>query len=580
MAHNLRSADEVGKTITQAEHWEDIDDACTEEEDAIEEKSSTESEETESSDELQNGSNNKTYTDTKPSTSKRARVDKGSILGKNGYRWCLTPPQKNMNKNNPISIPYLPGPIKEARDVKTPYESWSLLFSDNILNIIIIHTNAQIKSHCNDNEINRNVNAIYKDLDIIELKAFIGLLYISGLQKNNNTSLEDLWSAEYGIDLYRATMPLARFKFICRCLRFDDISTRTQRQKQDKFALIRELWTKFISRCTQFYIPTPYCTIDEQLLSFQGRCPFKVHNKNIPNKYGIKIIMMNDSRTFYMYTAEPYVGKVNKDNTESLPSYYIRTLSQPIHGTLRNITCDNWFSSVEIFDKMLQEHSITMVGTLKKNNPEIPLAFKKSGAAQSSKYAFDATKTLVSYTPKENKIVLLLSTFHNTPTTDNTTGKSDIITFYNLTKGATDTFKQMCHEYTTVRRTRRWPMRVFFSMLDQCIINAMVLYNFNTTHESMRKRDFIKSCIRDLTRPHLERRRLIPTLRRSVYISIQGILGLTDDPRPEIPSGKLARCRFCPRSLDRKTRIICATCNVPVCENHRIIQCSGCRLES
>ena len=75
---------------------------------------------------------------------------------------------------------------------------------------------------------------------------------------------------------------------------------------------------------------------------------------------------MNDSRTFYMVNAEPYVGKVTTENNELVPSYYIRKLSETIHGTSRNITCDNWFSSVDIFDKMLNDYSITMVGTLQK----------------------------------------------------------------------------------------------------------------------------------------------------------------------------------------------------------------------
>ena len=75
----------------------------------------------------------------------------------------------------------------------------------------------------------------------------------------------------------------------------------------------------------------------------------------------MKIVMLNDSRTFYMHTAEPYVGTVQKENAESVLSYYIRKLSEPLHGSGRNITCDNWISSVEIFDKMLSEYSMTMV---------------------------------------------------------------------------------------------------------------------------------------------------------------------------------------------------------------------------
>ncbi|XP_066583769.1 piggyBac transposable element-derived protein 4-like [Prorops nasuta] len=370
--------------------------------------------------------------------------------------------ERVMNRNNPI-ISFLPGPIGVAQNAHSPLEVWSLLLTDQIINVIIVHTNEAIASYCEDNEL--ECQNIHKDTDIIEFKAFIALLYMSGVQKNHNSNVEDLWSVEFGNILYRATMPLARYKFLYKCLQFDDRKTREARRENDKFAPIREIWERFISRCTALYNPASYCTIDEQLLSFRGRCPFKVYNGSKPDKYGIKIVMMNDSRTSYMYTAISYAGKVITENGEKVPSYYIRKLSSPIHGTRRNITCDNWFSSIPIFDKMLMDYNITMIGTIRKNKIEIPPDFKKSGEPSTCKYAFDATKTILAYTQKKNKVVLMLSTFHRTEGIDRDTNKPEMISFYNSTKSGTDTFDQMCHEYTTARKTRRWPVRVFFDVI-------------------------------------------------------------------------------------------------------------------
>ncbi|XP_071554095.1 piggyBac transposable element-derived protein 4-like [Temnothorax nylanderi] len=424
-------------------------------------------------------------------------------LGKDGHRWYTTARERPAHNQRNVR-PFLPGPIGEAKSVRSPLDAWSLLFSDALLEKVVYHTNEEIKRYRDTTESETVSQATYADVDLCELKAFIGVLYLSGLQKTaKSTSLEDMWSHDFGSVLYRCTMSRKRFTFLLRMLCFDDKTTRSTRRETDKFAPIREIWEDFISKCTSFYCPATYCTVDEQLISFRGRCPFKVYNGAKPDKYGIKIVMLNDSRTFYMYTAEPYVGKVQKENIETVPSYYIRKLTEPLHGTSRNITCDNWFSSTEIFDRMLSRHSITMVGTLRKNKRQIPQHFKAADPVHSSRFLFDETKTLVKYTPKKNKFVLLLSSLHWQAEVDQQTQKPSIISFYNDTKGGTDCFDQMCHEYTTARKTLRWPMRFWYGMLDQGGINALILHNFNIENPNLVRREFLKQLVRSLIEPHL-----------------------------------------------------------------------------
>lgn len=507
-------------------------------------------------------------------SSKRGRR-RSIVSGKNGHKWFTTPRERVTNRA-PFGS-FIPGPVGIAKEAKTAYETWNLFFDDVILSKILQHTNEEIHRYTEEREIDCTKDILYKPVDMIELKAFIGLMYFSGLQKTNMTSSDDLWDTKYGSIFYKATMSQKRFCTILRFLRYDDKATRPTRVVNDKFAAIRGIWEIFIEKCKTLYNPASYCTIDEQLLSFRGRCPFKVYNGSKPDKYGMKIVMLNDSRTFYMVNAIPYVGKVNTENEEKVPSYYIRKLSETLLGTNRNITCDNWFSSIEIFDKML-EHNITMVGTLRKNKKEIPPDFKKSGQPGSSRFAFDGTKVLVSFTPKKNKVVLVLSTFHRLKEINESTGKPEMICFYNMTKGGTDTFDQLCHEYTTARKTRRWPMRVFTGMLDQAGINAMVIYNFNSRNEAMNRRDFLKSLIESLTVPQLKRRLEVPTMPRNVLWCIENVLKETVRPKPPPEMGKRARCALCPRSVDKKYSVRCHRCKAPMCESHRHVMCDICVL--
>ena len=54
--------------------------------------------------------------------------------------------------------------------------------------------------------------------------------------------------------------------------------------------------------------------------------------------------------------------------------------------------------------------------------------------------------------------------------------KPEIITFYNSTKGGVDMVDQMAGEYDTSRNSRRWPLTVFYTLLNVSTINAYILY--------------------------------------------------------------------------------------------------------
>lgn len=109
-----------------------------------------------------------------------------------------------------------------------------------------------------------------------------------------------------------------RFNFILSCLRFDDKNTRAERLGTDRFTHIREIWGKFILNCTAYYEPHSNCTIDEKLLSFRGKCVFKMYISTKRDNYELKIVPVNDASTHYMFISIPYIGTVDKETNESV----------------------------------------------------------------------------------------------------------------------------------------------------------------------------------------------------------------------------------------------------------------------
>lgn len=64
----------------------------------------------------------------------------------------------------------------------------------------------------------------------------------------------------------------------------------------------------------------------------------------------------------------------NNKEKESAGKKVVKLLREPILEIKRNITCDNFFSSVPLFDGMLL-YKTTMVGILRANKEEIPPYF-------------------------------------------------------------------------------------------------------------------------------------------------------------------------------------------------------------
>ncbi|KAJ8933438.1 hypothetical protein NQ314_013995 [Rhamnusium bicolor] len=82
----------------------------------------------------------------------------------------------------------------------------------------------------------------------------------------------------------------------------------------------------------------------------------------------------------------------------------------------------------------------------------------------------------MSHVPKKKKAVLLVSSSHHSIERDLENGLPEIVSFYNRTKGGVDSLDMKCSNYCSNRRIRRWPMAVFYRIVDISAINAYLLF--------------------------------------------------------------------------------------------------------
>lgn len=388
-----------------------------------------------------------------------------------------------------------------------------------------------------------------------------------------------------GIEIFRLTMSIKRFKFLLRCLRFDNKDTREERKRFDKLAAIRQFFDMFVKNCKDGYNLSEFTTIDEKLEAFRGKCQFRQYIPSKPNKYGIKIFALCDAKMFYTANLEVYVGRQPEGPflVENSGQSIAERLSQPIHKSGRNITMDNWFMSIPLVDSLIRNFGLTVIGTLKKNKRELPPELLQVNRHEKSTiFAFKENCTLASYCPKKRKVVLLASSMHSDDSIDSESGdsfKPEILTEYNKTKGGVDVVDNLCATYNCARTTRRWPMVIFYACLNVGGINSQVIHHA-TTNDKILRRKFLQNLGFALLEDHLRERATIVCLPRNLRLRIMEICGI-EETTPEAARQvntypEKGRCFFCDRKKNRSSRYFCKKCHKFMCLEHATFICSTC----
>ncbi|XP_053171655.1 piggyBac transposable element-derived protein 4-like [Scomber japonicus] len=533
------------------------------------------------------------------------------FLSKDGKVWSSVPHGRGEDDAPaarrdapPPPLPPVGGPtpyaVSNAHDIASTF---ALLITAEIEEIVLAMTNLQ--------GVRKYGQEWKKGIDETDLRAYIGLLILAGVYRSRGEAAASLWDAESGRAIFRATMPLKVFHGYSRLLRFDDLETRPARRSTDKLAAIREVWDKWAARLPLLYNPGPDVTVDEQLVPFRGRCPFRQYIPSKPAKYGIKFWAACDARSSYawkmqVYTGKPIGGAVERNQGMRV----VLDVTEGLRG--RNVTCDNFFTSYELGQRLLRR-DMTMLGTVRQNKPELPKALlaTKGREVFSSTFAFTDSTAVVCYIPKRNKKVLLMSTRRRDHHQDKEARISErrdrkpaLVLDYNSTKGGVDNLDKVIGTYSCRRMTRRWPLVVFHNLIDVSSYNAFVIWReLNPSWLSgkrNKRRVFLERLGKQLVAPLIRRRARFPrTVAAADVVRANTDRNRDrdrdrdrdredhhDPPRLAAESDSAAadgsrtrkrkRCEMCTEKKDRKTRFVCRSCRKYICGGCSVAVCGTC----
>lgn len=482
-----------------------------------------------------------------------------SETGRDGTIWCETSigngaagrrARQNVFKNKPGPTAYACQRVKEGSAVS----AFSLIIDEPMLRHV---------QRCTQEEARRQLQDNSWSISLEEIEAFIAILYVRGASGARTLPLKSLWSSEWGLPFCKTSMTRSRFSEVMKFLRFDMKSTRSQRIVNDKFALASEIWNRFIVNSKMCFIPGENITVDEQLFPTKARCRWTQYMANKPDKFGIKFWLAADVDTKYLVNGFPYLGKDESHPPgQTLSESVVLRLMEPYLGKGHNVTTDNFFTSMKLMKK-LQENQTSLVGTMNRSRRELPPSTADtSDELYSTRLLKHDNFTLTVYRCKRSKNVLMMSSLHSCVSVGNDQKKiPETVAFYNSTKYGVDVLDQMARKYSVKAGSRRWPVQVWYNILDLAAINSWILYK-SITGNQLSRRQFILQLAKELRHSNVH------------DVDVPQTVNLTAGRKRR--QCQVAKCKGnkTPDTCSQCNRAVCGKCTATVQKQLTCIDCS------
>ncbi|KAK9679603.1 Transposase IS4 [Popillia japonica] len=99
---------------------------------------------------------------------------------------------------------------------------------------------------------------------------------------------------------------------------------------------------------------------------------------------------------------------------------------------------------------------------------------------------------------------------------------------YNESKGGVNTLDKMCAAYDCARGTERWPMVIFYALLNIAGVNSMVLFHLQNIDHRIHRRKCLHILVSELADNYLRARVAQTNIPRTISVRLKKILGLQD----------------------------------------------------
>lgn len=495
-----------------------------------------------------------------------------------------------------------PGPIK---NYDTPYDAFTDIWSEDIINLIVIETNRYaeqtIDRMVEDGTMERHQESRlnrWKPTDANEIMVLFAVFMYMGIDMRS--SQEEYWKADSVLEMprFRSIMSYNRYVLLCKFLHFTDNQELCQDSLQygeirlsPKLMKIAPIIAHLDSKFPSLFNLPRAISIDESLTLFKGRLSWVQAIRTKAARFGIKSYELCDSASGYLWRFQIYTGKNSgnvgssivtpSDDLSGKSTLVVLELLKGLERRGHCVTMDNYYNCPALA-RYLKSKGFDCLGTLRVNRRNVPDELKARATKSMAKGEIIARHCgdLSVLAWKDSKVVTMISTYHDDATYVGTKAgrpltKPVSIRDYNNTMGGVDLKDQKLSMYLVERkRGLKWYMKIFKRLLNISIHNAFIL-----TKVSLQRRERVALTHRqfryELAASLLSKHRPACVPRITVPVARETRLNRETVHAFTYLSGNKARkrCEIC--KLQRKTKLVhvrCDVCNVFLCEGLHWVQ--------
>lgn len=484
---------------------------------------------------------------------------KSGYLCKNNQLWSKSPKRSSCVNDAKVrdAAKLRKRKIDMPKHCAGPKMAWQLLFTDDLLEQIVISTNTNLA------QMQKTVMA---PTTIVEIKTFIGILYLHGIMRPTHQKCSDLWNNEIGVPCIRNAMKYERFKFLLQSIHFDENVDHSIIQL-DIMQRMRKVFEIFAINCRTTFDTQNVVVVDEIIVPVFGPCPFRYEINKKPLKRGIKMILLIDSSNFYISNVDVVTDQYF--SSEEI----IKKLVQHLVGSGRIIIMDSWYTSLNLVNNLKREYQLFSIAALKPKDENIPPLFlsqyRKTRSFMSG--FLDNDLCITSYINTQSKSMNILS---NEPKfyKKGHVNQTAVVSMYKKNQSAIEVIEVLMHYYTTMQHSNDWTLSLFCTLLNIASVNAQVIWCSQNSQNIVQRRLFIKNLALSL----LQNKEPLSLCSLSDIGNRKVELNVSQEVIPYYKKRK--RCRICTKTLkrDRRTKQCCVKCGQSICREHCVNICTMC----
>ena len=322
-----------------------------------------------------------------------------------------------------------------------------------------------------------------KDVTSDEIKVVLGLCILMGVVKKPVIKLYWSTKAMMATPFYSEALPRDRFLQILSNMHF---ANNADDDGNDRLFKIRHVVETIISNFRETFTPYQNIATDESLLKFHGRLGFKRYNPYKKARFGIKVYKVCQSSgpaAGYTWNMKIYCGQDRTYDRLPASTKVVLDLNNQLLGKGYNIYLDNWYSRPGLFVQLLQAET-NVCGTVRLNRKGMPSNFSKKKLKRGEIAFYSSTNGLLALKWQDKKEVEILSSMHTAEMVNTQKkhrngqdiAKPQCVLSYNEGMGGVDRSDQQAKPYQCVRKCVKWYKKLFFYVLDMCIVNSYLLH--------------------------------------------------------------------------------------------------------